>query len=292
MENENEIIALIHLLDDNDNEVFRHVHEKLLSYGTAIIPTLEQAWHVEINPITHERLQELIKRIQFNAVEQKFDDWCRTEEQDLTTALYLVGLYFQSDLRFDVLQKSITKLRQSIWLELNNNQTVLEQIQIFNHVFYGFHGFKSLQSVNEFNDFCIQNVIEYKSGSAIVVGMLYQILAQELNLPVYGVALQHHYILAFCKQVILSFDEQVNLEREVMFYINPINNGSIFSRNEIKEYLQKSGIETKPSFFAPARNAHIVAELLKNIIEFAVQQKDTQTAQDFYDMLKKVMRKF
>lgn len=286
MENENEIIALIQLLDDNDNEVFKHVQHRLLSYGPDIIPTLERAWHVEINPITHDRLQEIIQRLQFNVVEQKFTAWLLSDEHDLTEALFIVALYSQHDLNFQSLQKQITKLRQSIWLELNNNQTVLEQIQIFNHVFYGFHGFNALQSVDDLQDFSINRAIEQKKGSGIVIGMLYQILAQDLNLPVYGVTLQHHYILAFCKHVILSFDEDVNLERTVMFYINPINKGSIFSRNEIKEYLESSGIESKPKFFTPTSNKHIVIELLKTIIDVAVQNNDTSLAQDMYELLK------
>lgn len=291
MENENEIVALIQLLDDNDNEVFKHVQDRLLSYGTEIIPTLERAWHIEINPITHDRLQEIIQRLQFNVVEQKLSVWLLSEEKDLTEALFMVALYFQYDLSLESLQKQITKLRQSIWLELNNNQTVLEQIQIFNHVFYGFHGFKALQSVDDLNDFCINKAIEQKKGSVIVIGMLYQILAQDLNLPVYGVTLQHHYVLAFCKHVILSFDEEVNLERTVMFYINPINKGSIFSRNDIKEYLENSGIDTKPEYFTPASNKHIAIEMLKTIIEITVQNSDTQTTQDMYELLKKCLVK-
>lgn len=287
MENETEIIALINLLDDNDNEVFRHVQDRLLSYGPTIIPALEQAWHVEINPITHERLQDIIQQLHYSVVEQKYTDWLQSEDQDLTEALFIIALYFHHDLRFEQVQKQMSKLRQSIWLELNNNQTVLEQIQIFNHVFYGFHGFKALQIVEDKQDFCIDSVIENKKGSAIVMGILYQILAYDLNLPVYGVTLLHHYVLAFCKNIILSFDETINLEREVMFYINPINNGSIFSRNEIKEYLEKSAIEVKPEYFAPSSNKRIIIELLKTIIEVSVQSKDTQTAKDFYELLKK-----
>ena len=154
MENENEIVALIQLLDDNDNEVFKHVQDRLLSYGPEIIPTLERAWHIEINPITHDRLQEIIQRLQFNVVEQKLSVWLLSEEKDLTEALFMVALYFQYDLSLESLQKQITKLRQSIWLELNNNQTVLEQIQTLLH--------KGALSSNE-----IENVLHFSSEEII-----------------------------------------------------------------------------------------------------------------------------
>ena len=68
MENESEINALIQLLDDSDHEVYKHVHAKLLSYGPEVVPLLEQAWGSELNPAAHERLEDIIHEIQFEAL--------------------------------------------------------------------------------------------------------------------------------------------------------------------------------------------------------------------------------
>ena len=43
---ENEFKALITLLDDNDNEVYSHVSNKLFSLGVEGIPLLESAWKI------------------------------------------------------------------------------------------------------------------------------------------------------------------------------------------------------------------------------------------------------
>ena len=64
MTNEREINALIKLLYDNDQEVFRNVHDKLMSLGVEVIPTLEEAWTLDLNPTTHERLEDIIHQIQ------------------------------------------------------------------------------------------------------------------------------------------------------------------------------------------------------------------------------------
>ena len=272
MANENEIHALIQLLDDDDHEVFKHVHAKLKSLGTDIIPTLEEVWSAELNPSTHERLEEIIHEIQFDSLQSEWEFWLSKEIPDLLTGAYLVAKYHYPELNFEEISKKIFKLRQNIWLELNYNQTPLEQIQIFNQVFYSYHGFKGSQTSNDYQDYCINQVLDSKKGNSITIGIMYQILANELSLPVYGVTLQRHYILAFCKRNILDFSGEDNNEREVMFYVNPINRGSIFSRNEIKDYLEKLGAETDSKYFLPADNVTIVKELLNYLIELNNQQ--------------------
>ena len=235
MSNEREINALIKLLDDNDQEVFRHVHDKLMSFGIDVVPALEEAWTADLTPITHERLEEIIHGIQFDSLVKEFKLWLSKESPDLLTGSFLISKYFYPDANIDDVRIRLQKMRQSIWLELNYNQTPLEQVQIFNQVLYNYHSFKGQQVSSDYFDYCINHVLETRKGCSMSVGIIYQILANDLNLPVYGVTLMRHYILAFCKKTIFDFNTELYLEREVMFYINPINKGSIFSRNEIKD---------------------------------------------------------
>lgn len=267
MADSKEVHALIQLLDDEDNEVFKHVYNKLISLGSEIIPDLEQAWASELNPLAHERLEDIIHKIQFDALEAEWEEWLFLDQPDLLTGAFLIAKYHYPDIHLEDIQKKLQKIKQSIWLELNYNQTPLEQIQIFNQVFYNYHNFKGSQTSEDYQDFCINNVLDTKKGNSIIVGIIYQVLAQELNLPVYGVPLVRHYILAFCKKNIVDFFSEQSLEREVMFYINPINRGSIFSRNEIKDYLEKMRMEQDPRNFYPASNNTIIKELITYLID-------------------------
>jgi len=272
MNTHSEIHALIQLLDDDDQEVFKHVHDKLKSMGPEAIPVLEEVWSADLNSTTHERLEEIIHEIQFEALHNAWELWLEQDTPDLLTGAFLVAKYHYPDIKFQDLEAKVIKLKQTIWLELNYSQTPLEQIQIFNQVFYTYHGFKGSQSTSDFQDFCINQVVDSKKGSAIAVGILYQVLANELNLPVYGVTLIRHFILAFCKKTLFEFSEEENNEREVMFYVNPINKGSIFSRNEIKDYLEKMNVATEPKYFIPANTLTIIQEMLNYLIELYGQQ--------------------
>lgn len=42
--NKNEIVSLINLLDDPDENIFQHVHDKLIQIGLESIPYLEKSW--------------------------------------------------------------------------------------------------------------------------------------------------------------------------------------------------------------------------------------------------------
>lgn len=278
MPNEGEISALIQLLDDNDPEVYRHVHDKLLSYGKDVIGILEQTWSADINPHVHERIEDIIHEIQFSYLVKEWEQWATADKPDLFTGAYLIAKYHYPELTSDLLHKQINKLKQSIWLELNNNQTPLEQIYIFNQVFYKYHEFKGVQNSEDFQDFCINTVLESKKGNAISIGIIYQVVANELTLPVYGVNLIHHYILAFCKKLIFEFNSDENQERDIMFYINPINKGTIFSRHEIQDYLKKMNEEAREEYFIPAGNNSIIQEQLRYLIEIYERQNRSDKA--------------
>lgn len=288
MINTSEIQALIKLLDDDDKEVFRHVHNKIKSYGPEVISALENAWGTELDPSTHVRLENLIKEIQLDDILKQWINWLAEPQPDLLTGAYLVARYHYPELQQEDVQKKLFKIRQTVWLELNYNQTPLEQIHIFNQVFYNYFSFKGLQASEDYQDFCINHVLDTKKGHAITVGIIYQLLAHELNLPVYGVNLLQHYVLAFCKKMIYNFDVREDYSREVMFYINPINHGSIFSRTEIKDYLHKMKADAIPAYFSPASNKDITAHLLQSLIDIYNAQNRTDRAADLDTLLQKL----
>lgn len=281
---ESEIQALVRLLDDEDREVLDHVYTKIKSFGVEIIPSLENAWTTELNPLQHDRLEEIIHDIQFQTVSDELTTWVSSDEKDLLRGFYIVTKYFFPDLKFDEIQKQIAKIKQSIWLELNYNQTPLEQIQIFNQVFYGYHGFSGIQLSEKFEHYCINNLLQTKHGSSISLGLLYQIVASELNLPVYGVPLVKYYVVCFCKKTITDFSDTEELEKEIMFYINPVNRGSLFSRNEIKEYLEKMKVDLDTRFFTPANNKTLIAELLTYFIELSSLKAIPEKEEDFHKL--------
>ncbi|MFN8309072.1 MAG: transglutaminase family protein [Chitinophagales bacterium] len=270
---DSEIQALVKLLDDEDRQVLRHVEGKLKSLGPDVIPSLENVWTTELNPLQHERLESIIHEIQFTSLTDDLQQWKDGEEQDLLFGFYLVSRFYYPDARFEDVQKQIFKLRQTIWLELNNNQKPLDQVKVFNSIFFGYLGFSGQQLSEDPKAYCLPFVLDHKEGCSISLGLLYQVLANELNLPVYGVPLLRYFVLAFTKRFLTEFENSNEISNDVAFYINPANRGTIFTSKEITDYLKKMNVAEAVRNYNPAPNAELLLELVTYMRDLAGYKK-------------------
>ncbi len=268
--------ALINLLDDPDNEVFSHVANKLLDMGSPIIPTLENAWEESPDPELQERIEELIHRIQYDNLTAEFKAWAEGEEHDLFMGYYLVSKYRYPDLDEVDMRKQISDLKRAVWLEQNYHLTPMEQVNVFNHVLYVLQEFKSIK-VKEPNPnhFYLSNVLESKTGNSLSLGILYLLLAQQVDMPVYGVVLPRFFVLGYAKHYLHDFDDP-KIQGDILFYINAANRGTIFSRNEIKQYVQKLEVDDKKSFYSPIDNKKVIDTLLSYLVDVYKGQNEDE----------------
>jgi hypothetical protein len=261
---ENEFRALITLLDDNDTEVYSHVSNKLISLGIEGIPLLESAWETTENQLIQSRLENLINHIQFSNVKDRLIKWIATDGEDLLEGALLIAKFQYPDLdEFKITQK-IESISKNVWIELNPALTQSEEVHVLNHIFYQLHGFFGQQTPTLDAELgYINNVLETKKGNSISLSILYLILAQKNDLPIYGVNLPYHFIMTYCRKH-LSKDELAsnNQEKNVQFYINPLSKGIIFSRIEITNYIEQMKLVSNSKFYSPCSNLEIIKTLI------------------------------
>lgn len=258
-----QIKALLQLLDDPNDEVYQHVSLNILKHGEDIIPELEKVWEKSLNAILQERIENLIQEIQFTSTQNQLKEWKESGAIDILKAAYLIAKYQYPDLNYNTILESFNKVKQDAWLEINNNLTALEKTRILNHILYQIHEF----SGNSSNFFAPQNsyinhVFETKKGNPLTLGILYIALAQELDIPIYGVSMPRNFILAYLDE----FNIQDTNVMDVMFYINPYNNGKVLGKREIDYFLKQQKIEPKDSYYNPCSNIEIIKNLILNLI--------------------------
>ena len=215
-----EIKVLIDLLDDPDQEIFRVVSGKLLERGIEAVPSLEKAWESSLNQELQEKIEELIHNIQFRYICDELQIWATSGGENLLYGAYLIARYQYPDLYFSEIEGHIEILRKDVWLEIHNNLTALEKVRVLNHVIFGVHKF-SRNSTNFYsprNSF-INQVFETRKGNPISLAIIYSVVAEKLEIPVYGVNLPLNYILAYEDK---TYDED---PYNILFYINPFNRG-------------------------------------------------------------------
>ncbi len=256
--NREEIQALLQLLDDPNVEVNQTVSTRILEQGPTILPDLEAAWEGSMDPMHQDRIINLIQEIQTRYNHNQLQKWVRTEQNDLMKGVFLISRYQYPDLEMKELEISLNRIQKDVWLELNNNLTALEKVRILNHIIYDVHGFtKNTKNFYSPQNSFINQVLETGKGNPISLAVVYSIIAQRLNLPIFGVNLPKNFILAY-KDVLVAED--------ILFYINPYNRGAVLGRREIEYFLKQQKIEPQDSHFRPCSNLEILVRVLQNLI--------------------------
>lgn len=279
-----ELHALIALLDDPDKEVFTHVSGKLMSFGSRIIPTLETAWEGgSFNPMLQERIENIIHRIQFDNLTHEFKNWADYDSDDLFHGACMVSRYQYPDFDQKKLKEDLDRVKRTIWLELSHHLTPLEQVNIFNHVLYTILEFSPKASSR---NFFIHKLLENKTGNALMMGALYLIIARDLDMPVYGVNLPGRFIMAYTKEPVDFLLADEDARGKILFYINPLNRGAIFSRNELVTELDKRGEKLDNAAFIPCSNKVVIGLLLENLLEIYKQDALTDKMEELNLLLR------
>lgn len=262
MTDHKEIDALIRLLDDPDTEIFEHVEEKLMGYGNDVIEYLENAWEQSFDAILQERIENLVHKIQFQNVKRELELWHMGGGFDLLQALIIVNKYQYPDLDEQKITNQIESLKREIWMQLIYDMSAVEKVRLINHVLYNTHGFSGNTTNHQDpqNSF-VGHVLESKKGNQILLAAIYSIIAQKLDIPIYGVNLPQHFILAY-----VDAEGGGESDENVLFYINAFNKGYIFGRHDVDTFLKQLKINPDKSFYEPCTNTEIIKRVLRNLI--------------------------
>lgn len=262
MINPTEVQSLIRLLDDPDSEIFEHVHEKLLSIGPEAIDYLETAFGEAFDPILQERIANLVHEIQFGIVKNDLKLWCHGGAFDLLQGVLIINRYQYPDLDEQKVINQIENIKRDIWIQMMNDASPAEQVKLINHVFYNIYGFSGNTANHQDpqNSF-ISQVIETRKGNQISLAIIYCIIAQRLDIPVYGVNLPQHFILAYMDETMQS-----EFEGGVLFYINAFNKGFIFGRRDVDMFLKQLNLKYDKQFYEPCSNTDIIKRVIRNLM--------------------------
>ncbi|HBW85703.1 MAG TPA: hypothetical protein DEF82_02870 [Crocinitomicaceae bacterium] len=277
-------------MDDPDDHVYEHVRQEIKKCGADAIPILEHSWeHDYYGMVFQNRIEDLIHEIQFSEIQRQLLEWSSSPDKDLLEGSILIAKYQYPGLDELKIKESIQNLRKDIWLELNDNQTSFEKVKIFNRIFFDLYQFsgdtKHYHSpVNSF----INNVLESKKGNPLSLCLLYSIVAQSLDLPIYGVNLPNHFVLAYMDEYHANHFGQVQNDFGVLFYINAFSKGTIFDVKEIEQFLNDLNIEHKREYFEPCSNTAIIKRMFTNLI-FAFQQLGNSEKVEELTLLKSLL---
>lgn len=254
-----EIDALISLLEDQDPFVSNHVSDKILSLGESVIPNLENAWETSFDGVQQQRIENLIHQIQFDNLLAEIKLWAKNNSDDLLRGAILIAKYQYPDLDAQALINKVEAIKRDAWLEMHYKLTPQEKVKILNHVFYRVHQFRgNTKNYHDPQNSFINVVLESSKGNQISLAIIYAVIAQKLDLPIYGVNLPQHFILCYL--------EEEEKDPKPMFYINAFNKGFMFTKRDIDYFLKQLKLESKAEYYQPCNNLEIIKRVVRNLI--------------------------
>lgn len=265
MKESSEISALFVLLDDPDEEVFSTVSERIVHYGRNIIPNLEYLWENTTRNDVQERIEMLIHRLHFTDLCRDFQEWKDSGYHDLLLGSLLVAKFQYPDLQTAPVLQEIEKIRRNVWLELNSFLTTLEQANVVSSILYNYYNLKGNEITYENpDDFIIHKVMQTKRGNAFSNGLLYLILAEQLNIPVRAINIPRQFVLAYFGKG-SDPDASPDYSRsKISFYVDAVS-GQPFTHNDMDNYFKRIMVPPVPTYFKPLNKKRIIQMVLEEL---------------------------
>jgi regulator of sirC expression with transglutaminase-like and TPR domain len=249
------IKAMIHLLDDSDQEVVSMVEQQIRTLGPSIIPVLESEWETEsLNPILQSKIENLIHDFQWQSVKTRLQVWKESGGMDLLEGMWILATYRYPDYSFNDLKVEMDQLYYEVWPQMREDLHPMDQVKVLNTVM--FEQFKFGPNSKNFhaaNNSFINNVLSSKKGNPISLCVIYMWIAQKLGLPIYGVNLPNLFVLTY-------------KQKGLQFYINVFNKGLIFNKIDIDNYIAQLNLTPNEIYYNPCSNLEIIRRVLRNLL--------------------------
>ncbi len=276
---QSEIKALISLLDDEDYEVLNHVETKIRSMGDTVIPYLEDRWEESsLSPLMQKKLEDLIHDLQYNAFFERLLNWRNNGSEDLLEGMWAIATYQYPELSLEKIRQDVEQIYYEVWLEIRDGMHPMDQIKTLNSVIFGKLKFgANTKHFHSASNSMLNIVIDLKKGNPISLCVIYLLVAQKLNLPIWGVNLPNLFILTY---------KSGNMQ----FYINVFNRGLVFSRVDIDNYIAQYNFPQNEIFYQPCNNLDIIRRVLRNLTLAFEKVGDDDKVKEIEKALQEMMR--
>ena len=263
-----EVIALITLLDDPDDGIYSEVKNRFIILGPPAIPHLETAWENSFDALMQKRIEGIIHTIQFQALQNALKNWAENEQDDLFKGCAIIARYQYPDLDENKLKKQLHQIKQDVWLELHDDLTAIEKVKIINHIMFEVHQFGgNITNYHAPQNSFINVVLETKKGNPVMLSVIYALVCKELGIPIYGVNLPQHFVLAYVNDFTNLFDpSHKTLSDNILFYVNPFSKGLIFNQGDVDSFIKQLNVEPETKYYLPCSNLDIIKRIINNLI--------------------------
>lgn len=278
-----EINALLDLIDDPDITVFNSVCHRFLEIGIEANGILEDAWSLTLNSDYQKKIEYILEQISQKHAKELTESWIKNNPNDILEGYLAFSKFQYHNLDVDLINQQIDNITKNIWLEINNQLTSLEKIRIINHIIFQIQKYKPIESTPNISKyFYINQLLETKSYTSSSISLLYLIIAQKLNIPIYGVIFKDILLLCYLDHEPLNIEDIK--ETNVLFYIDAFHNGNVIPKNRLFEIGNKISIPANPREYLPQKPIFLIMYFIKQISLVEKENNNLKKSEDFMNL--------
>ena len=279
MSTHSEIESLMLLLEDPDPFVQEQVQLRFMELGDRAIPILDQIRVETKDKEEKKRAKDVLYKLTFTSLKEDFAELLLEgvgNRAQLERAVITLARFGNPTLRESEYVKKLDHFADMIRASLRYNRSEREEMQTFMKFIFEDLNFRgdNKDYHNPANGF-IDQVIERRKGLPISLSLVAMFIARRLQLPVFGVNMPIHFMLAFVGEK----EEQL---------IDPYDQGAEVSYDQCYFFLKKNNVTPKPDHFKMASDLNILARCIRNLMHSYERKEEHDRVRDLKSLLELV----
>lgn len=252
-----ELTDLVSLFDDRDTIVTGKVNERLLSLGPAIVPYLLEIASRESDKGFRSTIVERITALNTEMKLTDLKDFVSRPKGPLS--LFEGSLIVCSMMNPKVtrcpFEDSFFRCSAEYLSEASDQRTGVENIRIFNHIFYHRLGFTLCDvELRDPSFSLISDVLKTRKGNPFALSLIYFMIAQESGLPIQTLCFPGGFVPVYVEN------------GKELFYINVYHGGEIFLKDHLNEFISRTGITIDKSTFRRRDESAMLSIYLESLL--------------------------
>lgn len=285
LNNSGEIKALIELIDDPDENVFKSITERFIGLGKEVVPIVKEQLDFTDEEDTIFKINHIIHKVNFKLLEDELIKWNASSQKSLWDATLIISTFIDTEADKKEIQFEIEKVKRSIWLEMNDYLTSLEEVNIINKVLFSYYKFSAFEEqLTKEIDFGLNNLLTTKTSSPFSISIFYLLLGEMLKLPLKALQIPNQHLLAYCS----NDDDDLNVQNgDILFFIEP-STGQIYTHLDVENYLKKINHHIGVTSIKPLSTKDFVTTWLLELASFYKKNNQADKASDLIELTLKL----
>jgi regulator of sirC expression with transglutaminase-like and TPR domain len=255
-------IALVSLLADDDRNIYRTVHDKIISYGPASVPWLREHL-LSDDPVLRRRVREIIYYFARQDADTQLLAFClnQGEDFDLEQSALLLSRTQYPEINLEAYSAWLDQFAGELRDRLDLNGSPVEIIKTIND--YLFQELKFTGDEYNFYDPAnsyLSSVLDRRIGNPVSLSLVYLLVARRLRLPVAGIGLPGYFLCRFQSS-------------RAEIYVDPFRGGRLMTKGDCIKHMVQLRQRFDESCLSPVSSRRILLRICANLHQIYTQQK-------------------